>query len=501
MNIMRIIFCLVLFSCLGTRVKALDLEIKEAAGTIQILSLADTLFENSLYVSSELLEHLFKNTGEPVPDRQKYIIPDEKGRSWYLTIDNPYVLVGEKVYNLVYPVRRGANYIYLPLQQTLSILRKEYSFNIVYDSAKNSLLYNPSTDKAPVLASGKGNILSVSKSDLVNGSMVEIQLTETLTFNTLWVPPHFIVTISRGILNPELLNPQKWKGLVRSISTTQEDSLAQITLYLPAQVDTVEADFSEADRKISLLVRKAIKEKGKSSKQKKAEPAKKTIILDPGHGGSDPGAIFKNAREKHITLAVGKILKSLLQKGGFKVIMTREKDAFIPLQDRPKFASEKGGDLFISLHCNAISGTPKKLKTIEGFVAYILRAGESEEDKALARRENQAVKLSKHKQNKTEISPVEWILLEHELNLYSHQSEKLAEVIVKAFEGGRIKKHRTGAHQAGFFVLVGTFMPAVLFEMGFITNEKDRRYISTAKGQKDVAKRMASAITDFFKQH
>ncbi|MFC1586629.1 N-acetylmuramoyl-L-alanine amidase [Fibrobacterota bacterium] len=114
-------------------------------------------------------------------------------------------------------------------------------------------------------------------------------------------------------------------------------------------------------------------------------------------------------------------------------------------------------------------------------------------------RPDQALKETKNKQSKAEISPVEWILLEHELNLYSHQSEDFAEKIVKAFKGGEIKKHRTGAHQAGFFVLVGSFMPAVLFEMGFITNQKDRKYMSSTKGQKDIASRLSKAIADFFR--
>ena len=85
------------------------------------------------------------------------------------------------------------------------------------------------------------------------------------------------------------------------------------------------------------------------------------------------------------------------------------------------------------------------------------------------------------------------------MNLYSHQSEAFAEKIVKAFENAKIDKHRTGAHQAGFFVLVGAFMPAVLFEMGFITNDKDRAFLESQSGQKDIAEGLARAIDDYFK--
>src|SRR5690606_32998992 len=145
-------------------------------------------------------------------------------------------------------------------------------------------------------------------------------------------------------------------------------------------------------------------------------------------------------------------------------------------------------------HCNAIDGSPKRKKSVSGFIAYILREGESEEDKALARRENQAISEESGKNGKGEISPVEWILLEHQLNIYSKESEGFAEQIVKEFGGFEIGKYSTGAGQAGFFVLVGAYMPAVLFEMGFLTNDRDRSTLNSEKGRKHISRRLANAI-------
>jgi N-acetylmuramoyl-L-alanine amidase len=382
----------------------------------------------------------------------------------------------------------------------LKLLETKYSCRLKLNLQKETLICERFDRNNLCLTGGRDNIIQISKNDLSNGSIIEITLTEHLSYQTLWVPPHFIVNVTRGVLNKHLLKKQEWKGTVRAVSTVQEDSLAQITVYLPQAVDTVETSYSEANKKISVLVRNPFPaERMKPDVKEKSGKTKKTIVIDPGHGGRDPGASFKGVREKDITLSVAKKIRTQLKKKGFEVLLTRNTDVYIELKDRPKFASYHGGDLFISLHCNAISGTPKKMKKIKGFVAYILRAGESEEDKALARRENQAVMETKNKQDKTEISPVEWILLEHELNLYSHQSERFAEKIVENFTGGKIKKHRTGAHQAGFFVLVGAFMPAVLFEIGFITNDKDRKYMSSRSGQKEIAQRLANAVSDFFK--
>ena len=119
------------------------------------------------------------------------------------------------------------------------------------------------------------------------------------------------------------------------------------------------------------------------------------------------------------------------------------------------------------------------------------------EDKALARRENQAIQVESGKSGKNEIAPVDWILLEHQLNLYGKQSESLAGSIIKGFDGFGVPKYSTGARQAGFFVLVGAYMPAVLFEMGFLTNPKDRRILVSKSGQREIARRMAMSIDQF----
>jgi N-acetylmuramoyl-L-alanine amidase len=185
-----------------------------------------------------------------------------------------------------------------------------------------------------------------------------------------------------------------------------------------------------------------------------------------------------------------------LEEEGFTVKLTRSKDEFIELEKRPKMASDWGGDLFVSLHCNAIEGKERQQKT-EGFKFYILRAGGSEEDKAIARRENQAIALESGKKSKDEISPAEWIILDNQLALYAEKSALLAGHLVETFDGGSIKKLQTGAGQAGFMVLVGAYMPAVLAELGFITNPTDGAFLSTEKGQNEIVERLTKAIVSF----
>lgn len=463
----------------------------------------DTVFEGVRYVSTSFLEALFGQEGGWVPDRQKYVVTDSTGRRWTFTLDNPYMNIGDEVFNLGFPMRRGPDFLYLPLPSLLRILNGRLGFAIEAPSEALAIASGQEDGPAAVrdgAARGAGpypagyNILELGTEERDNGTLVSVRTAGKLPMESLWVPPHFILKFQRGMLAPEFPAKSPGRGLVKQIHAVQEKGLAQITLNIPRAVDTVEVAYTE-DTKPGYLVtvRKKSPEKPEPRIGKIAG-LKGTIIIDPGHGGKDPGAQVAGIDEATITLAVGKALKVRLEALGYKALLTREKDEYVSLDARPKFASEKGGDLFVSLHCNAVGGSAKRRKAVAGHVAYILREGESEEDKALARRENQAISEESGKAGKEEISPVEWILLEHQLNLYSKESESFAEQIIREFDGFPIKKYGTGAGQAGFYVLVGAYMPAILFEMGFLTNDHDRRYMASAKGQKQIAERLANAV-------
>ena len=223
----------------------------------------------------------------------------------------------------------------------------------------------------------------------------------------------------------------------------------------------------------------------------------KTIVIDPGHGGKDTGAQGKKTNEKDIVLAIGKLLKKELEKEGFNVKMTRDKDVFIELGQRANLANQWDGDLFISLHCNAIDATPERKKQIKGYHVYVLRAPESEEDKAIARRENKVATLYGEKNAKEELSPIEWFKLEARLEKYKQNSYMFTEEMLKAMDGGKIRRQAGGVGGAGFMVLVGALMPAVLFEIGFISNLEDEAYMMTDAGQKDIANRISKAVSSY----
>lgn len=221
------------------------------------------------------------------------------------------------------------------------------------------------------------------------------------------------------------------------------------------------------------------------------------IVIDPGHGGKDPGAIGKISNEKDIVLSVAKLLAKELKDRGFQVKLTRDTDKFIQLSERPQIANRWNGDLFISLHCNAIDG-PRKEKA-KGFRIYVLRDPESEEDRAIARRENKVASIYGDKNSKDELSPLDWLKIQARLEQYKQASYTFTEKVIASYEGGKISKMGSGAGGAGFMVLVGAFMPATLVELGFISNPEEERYMNSDKGQRDMARRIAIGVSEYRK--
>jgi len=197
----------------------------------------------------------------------------------------------------------------------------------------------------------------------------------------------------------------------------------------------------------------------------------KRIILDPGHGGRDPGASAYGLKEKDITLKIGHTLKTLIQNKypDIEVLMTREKDRYLSLEARTAFANKYKGDLFISIHFNA-----SKREHIRGIETYFLNLTTDNDALELAAKENQTSLKS--------ISQLQNILNDLMTNSKIQESSLLAENIQTSLIKGAnnskmIRQRNLGVKQAPFFVLLGAEMPSVLVEFGFITNKKENRLI------------------------
>jgi N-acetylmuramoyl-L-alanine amidase len=433
--------------------------------------------------------------------------------SWVL--GNAWASLKDTSFLLQAPVQdriNGKRAFWLPLPSSLQVFEKMLNKPLKYDSASARIFAGFKIDSVKVdsvkIDSVKKDSAAVELKDIwsvnfdvkENGEILEIKLSKAFVAEQFYAHPNYILRINGAQMDSALFQDMaKKSSMISRAIPIQEAQSAQLTLTLKDNIESAELLKKDGGKTLQLVMRK-------KQAAKKAEPPPpassskkiKTIIIDPGHGGKDPGAIGpKNLQEKDVVLAVGLKLKKNLEDKGFTVKMTRGKDEYLDLSARPKMASDWGGDLFISLHCNAIR---KELQsTTDGFKFYILRAGGSEEDKAIARRENQAIMLETGKKGKTEISPAEWIVLDNQLALYAERSALLAGPLVESFDGGTVRKQGTGAGQAGFMVLAGAYMPAVLAELGYITHPKDSEFLGSEKGQNELAERLAKAIANFAK--
>ncbi len=230
-----------------------------------------------------------------------------------------------------------------------------------------------------------------------------------------------------------------------------------------------------------------------------AKPAqqKPHIIIDPGHGGVDPGAISKNGlREKDVVLKLAKNLKQQLESSGqYRVTLTRDSDVFIKLADRVKFARKHGGDLFLSIHADSINKSH-----VQGASIYTLSEKASDAQTAkLAARENKAdliagIDLS------VEDEEVASILVDLAMRDTTNQSKFFANTLVDYLQSNQLETLDSPHRYAGFAVLKAPDIPSILIEAGFMSNNQEASRLNTPEYRRKIARAIKDGIDAYFAQ-
>lgn len=224
----------------------------------------------------------------------------------------------------------------------------------------------------------------------------------------------------------------------------------------------------------------------------------KIIVIDAGHGGKDGGAVgYKKYREKIIVFQIAKRVKRELEKLGYKVFMTRDRDEYINLRKRTAFANDKNADLFISIHANSVV-KKGKYKRHHGIETFYLASTSSKRAKSVAATENSE-----------DIETMNYFAKESFLGLLNSQkivaSNKLAIDLQRGMLGVLRKSYSyvkdAGVKKGPFWVLVGAQMPAVLVEVGFITSPKEARYLVNSQYQQRLAYGLALGVKNYFKNN
>jgi N-acetylmuramoyl-L-alanine amidase len=232
-------------------------------------------------------------------------------------------------------------------------------------------------------------------------------------------------------------------------------------------------------------------------------PAPKTngkwmVVIDPGHGGRDSGAIGAISKEKNINLAIALKTANYIRENikDVIVVLTRDDDSTVDLLERPIIANRNNADLFISIHTNSVKGS----KSVMGAETWIMGLASNQENLEVAMKENEVILLEDDYSTKYQgfdpKSPESYIIFTLTQNVYQKQSTDLASKIQTQFTE-RVNRKDRGVKQAGFWVLFNTAMPSVLVETGFISTPAEEKYLNSDQGQDYLASAIYRACREY----
>ena len=229
--------------------------------------------------------------------------------------------------------------------------------------------------------------------------------------------------------------------------------------------------------------------------QAKINEKKRIVVLDPGHGGKDCGAQVYKICEKSIVLDIAQKLKSTLTKRGYIVIMTRDRDKYISLTDRTKFANDKNADVFISIHANSLNNKSKNYNITNGIETYFLSPSKSERAKKIAESEN-----------KDEIEVMNYFSKLSFLNSINSQRMIASNKLAIDIQSGMLLSVRNmyskvfdgGVREGPFWVLAGALMPSILIEVGYMTYKDELNRLQNTEYRQMLADGIANGIDSYF---
>jgi N-acetylmuramoyl-L-alanine amidase len=444
-------------------------------------------FGSRLYIGLSNQEALIKAKDDGQKKAGRVIIEMPLGDIEF-TVDSATVVADGQARRLALPVVRDKDGIWAPIESTLELLSEFYPGSLTYDSTRKTIngkmiggriwfRTKPGETQAIFFLTTKKD---EEQTPLADGGV-------KLTFKGL----HWNVDKS-GL--------DKGNGLIRSVDVSFEKKNTSIT-FLPAANAVFDRLIVDQNRWRHRVIFKEIPHAERdSSLAKRLEAdhnkwALDVVVIDPGHGGKDPGAIGPTKlKEKEITLDVGIRLAKALEEKGVKTIMTRNDDRFIPLSERSGIANRSGGKLFISLHCNA-----DKSRNGVGTETYFLAPTKTERAMEVALLENEVIRLEDSRDKYHDLTEENFILLSMAQANFTRESQNLAGIVHQSV-GPKVGLKSRGVDQAGFYVLIGASMPAVLYEMAFISNRTEEKKLKDREFRQQIADGLCDAILRFLQE-
>ncbi|HEX9912022.1 MAG TPA: N-acetylmuramoyl-L-alanine amidase, partial [candidate division Zixibacteria bacterium] len=397
---------------------------------------------------------------------------------------SPYILLDQEAYNLTLPVELKQGKIYLPFKTFWPVLES----------------IEPPEE---VVKKREYNIYDLKVSQKTNGFLIEINLSEPLSYEVFksasggennWL----IINFFEGKMDTVYFSKLNIPDVILESKAYQFQGSAQLSLKLYKEFPR-ENHFMKSTPDGLFRLQITLEDTTQVQPPEENEEMEKNqfnvIILDPGHGGENSGAVgSKGLKEKDVVLDIALRLEKLLKatkNEDLKVYLTRKGDYFIPLEQRSLFANQKGGDLFVSIHANGA-----KRKKASGTEIYFLAQANNDEARAVAALENSAIMFERPEGTPVDTSELDFILMDMLQTEFLKESSNLAQMIHDRMKSSLNIQSR-GVDQAGFFVLNKTYMPSVLVETAFITNPEEEKLLNKGTFRQKIAEAIYRAILDF----
>jgi len=340
-------------------------------------------------------------------------------------------------------------------------------------------IFNGKVDFDPVnnsasleLSKGKVEFLINSPEVIIDNIKRKMRKETKIIEGRVWIPLEVVITKAFGAAFGEQVF---WDYPNKMLSTIEKETTAPVK----EKVEQVSPPEPEKTVPVPPLA-------------EAKRPRIKTIIIDPGHGGKDPGAIGPwGTKEKDVVLEIAhKLAKELHKNLKIRVILTRYHDIFLPLAERTAIANRERADLFISIHANASLKSRTK-----GFEIYFLSDEASDEEaQAVANMENSVIALEERKEKGNELSSILWSLA---MNEFMNESYELCSHISSQVDNELRLADNRGVKQAGFRVLRGAKMPAILVEAGFISNRSEEGKLKSSKFQNKIVESICAGVKKY----
>ena len=448
-----------------------------------------------LYFRANDLARIFKATQFWNSSNRKIVLGINQTRFTF-TVDTRVVVIDGEPVMLRTPVLYDAGFVMIPMEFVLDVAPPYTTNALAWEAGERTL----SVERIGY------NVSRLDFTITADRSTATIELEEPLVHHADTNTPGLIrLKIYGGRLDEKAFTVREPRGMFNEVRVEQTDSDVFLYFDVKKYAERVRVEREDSPPRIHVVLEKGdlpeIPEPdfaGRKSEEivgwRSAEPKRleiKTVIIDPGHGGKDYGKVgVTGTLEKDVNLEIAKRVRERLeQELGVKTVLTREDDRLLSLTQRTEIANQMDGDLFISIHCNSWFS-----EETGGFEAYFLSPAKTDYDRAVAAAENAADEFANVKSDAG--NDIQFILWDVVQNEFINESSHFAELVQKAMSD-RLEVRNRGVKQAGFTVLQGARMPAVLIETAFLSNPGEEKLLLTESFREQVTDGILEAVRRF----